>query len=103
MKTATPLLASLLLFGCSPPLLRGDFSLLSVEPLGSKVTVLSQHPVKGRACFNMPKAAVFLGDGVFDAAVADALKRHEGATVLVGAAFIDEGSCVEVSGLPATF
>lgn len=103
MRIAIALLTSLLLIGCSPPMLRGDFSLLSVDPLGGRVTVLSQQPVKGRACFDMPKAAVFLGDGVFEAAVVDALQRHQGATVLVEAEFIDEGSCVEVSGLPARF
>ncbi len=65
--------------------------------------ILSQTPVQGRACFNMAKAAVFMGENVFDAAVADALAKHEGATVLANAEFIDDGSCVEVSGLPARF
>lgn len=83
-------------------MLRGDLSLIAVNAAGGpKVTILSQQPVKRSACFNVPKAALFIGERVFEAAVADALKHHEGATVLVNAEFIDNGRCVEIPGLPA--
>jgi hypothetical protein len=103
MRRAIALLPCFCLLGCSPPLVRGDFTLLTIAPLENDLIILSQTPVQGRACFNMAKAAVFMGENVFDAAVADALAKHEGATVLANAEFIDDGSCVEVSGLPARF
>jgi hypothetical protein len=103
MRGAIALLTCCCLTGCSPPMVRGDFTLLAIAPLGANLTILSQTPVEGRACFNVAKAAVFVGENVFDAAVADALGKHAGATVLARAEFVDEGSCVEVSGLPARF
>jgi hypothetical protein len=103
MRDAIAVLACFCLLGCSPPLVRGDFTLLTIEPLGNSLIILSQAPVKGRACFNVVKTAVFIGENVFDAAVVDALAKHEGATVLANAEFVDDGSCVEVSGLPARF
>jgi hypothetical protein len=103
MRPALAVLAWLCLPGCSPPLMRGDFTLLAIAPVGSSLVILSQSPVKGSACFNMVKTAVFMGENVFDAAVADALGKHAGATVLASAEFIDDGGCVEVSGLPARF
>lgn len=103
MRDAIAVLACLCLLGCSPSLVRGNFTLLTIEPLGNSLIILSQAPVKGRACFNVAKMAVFIGESVFDAAVVDALAKHEGATVLANAEFVDDGSCVEVSGLPARF
>ncbi len=90
-----------LIAGCSPPMLRGDFSLLSTEDLSGKYDVLSDQELTGRACFNMIKANFFIGEGVFDRAVRDALSGQPEGTLLVDVDFVDDGSCINVSGLPA--
>ena len=82
--------------------MRGDFTLLTIEPLGNSLIILSQAPVKGRACFNVVKTAVFIGDNVFDAAVVDALAKHEGATVLANAEFVDDGKLCRSVGFART-
>jgi len=94
-------LTATLIVGCSPPLLRGDFTLLSTENLSGKYDVLSNQKLTGRACFNMIKSSVFVGEGVFDAAVSDALAGQPEGTLLVDAEFVDDGSCINVTGLPA--
>jgi hypothetical protein len=87
-----------LISACSPPMRRGEFTLLAESASG--VTVLSQTPVDGRACFNFLKMQVFIGDDVFEDAVRHALSKHSGANVLVNASFTDNGECVDVQGLP---
>ena len=82
-------------------MLRGDFSLLSTEDLSGKYDVLSDQKLTGRACFNMIKSSFFIGEGVFDQAVRDALAGQLEGTLLVDAEFVDDGSCINVSGLPA--
>ena len=101
MTRAIILVSFILLAGCSPPLLRGDFTLLSTEDLSGKYVVISNNELTGKACFSMVKASVFVGDGVFDAAVRDALVGQPDGTVLVDAEFVDKGSCISVTGLPA--
>jgi len=93
-------LTATLIAGCSPPLLRGDFTLLSTENLSGKYDVLSNQELAGKACFNMIKAS-FVGEGVFDEAVSDALAGQPEGTLLVDAEFIDDGACINVTGLPA--
>lgn len=101
MNRRLVIIAVLLVTGCSPPMLRGDFSLLSTESLEGKYDVLSDQRLSGRACFNMLKASVFVGQGVFDQAVREALVGQPENTLLVDAKFVDDGTCIDVSGLPA--
>jgi len=94
----------LLLFAisaCSPSVHRGNFSLISTEPIQDNFEVLAESKVNGKACFNQLKSAVFLADGVFDASVLDALSKVQGATILLDSEFRDTGTCIVVSGIPA--
>jgi hypothetical protein len=95
------ILAAILVTGCSPPMLRGDFSLLSTEDLSGKYEVLSKQAVAGHACFDMLKASVFVGEGVFDRVVREALAGQPEGAILVNAEFVDDGTCIDVTGIPA--
>jgi hypothetical protein len=101
MTRIVTVLSMVLITGCSPPLLRGSFTLLSTEDLSGKYELLSDQKLTGRACFSIFKAAVFADDAVFDEAVRTALAGQPEGTVLVHVEFVDEGSCVNVTGLPA--
>ena len=94
----------LLLFAmsaCSPSVHRGNFSLISTEPIQDNFEVLAESKVNGKACFNQLKSTFFVADGVFDASVLDALSKVHGATVLLDSEFRDTGACIVVSGIPA--
>ena len=95
------LVSMALVAGCSPPMLRGEFSLLSTENLQSKYDVLSEQELEGTACFNMVKAQLLIGEGVYDQAVRDALVGQPEGTLLVDVEFVDDGTCINVTGLPA--
>lgn len=82
-------------------MLRGEFALLSTENLDGKYQVLSDQKVTGKACYDMLKASIYIGEGVFDLAVEEALADQSPGTILVDAEFIDDGSCVLVIGFPA--
>ena len=95
-------LLSLALFvGCSPPMLRGEFSLLSTEDLSPSYDILSEQRLEGKACFNVVKAQMLIGEGVYDQAVRNALEGQPDGTMLVDVNFVDDGSCINVTGLPA--
>ena len=101
MNRVSILLVAAFVSGCSPPVLRGNFTLLSTEDLSGKYDVLSNQELTGKACFNLIKPAVFIGEGVFDEAVRDALAGQPEGTLLIDAEFVDDGTCVNVTGLPA--
>ena len=82
-------------------MLRGEFSLLSTAPLDGKYELLSNDRLTGQACYDLMKMSFFIGEGVFDQAVIDALADQPDETLLVDAEFVDEGACVVVTGLPA--
>lgn len=96
------LMFSALSAGCAAPIFRGEFALLSTTDISEHADILTPDRVAGKACYNLIKSEFQMGQGVFDAALQDALSKHEGATILIDPEFVDTGYCVEVSGIPAT-
>ena len=101
MKLLLTFAISFALCGCSPLVSRGEFRAVSTKPIQHNFVAVSKERSVGRACFNQLKAQLFLPDAVYEAAVADAINKVSGATLLLDAVMVDEGSCVEVTGIPA--
>jgi len=79
---------------------RGKLTLATTSPNEAAFKRLASERVAGKACFGTA-AYISLDDPIFERAVEDALKNDTDATMLLDVELIDDGSCFEISGIPA--
>ena len=79
---------------------RGRLTLATTSANEAAFERLATERVAGRACFGTA-AYVSLDDPIFERVIEDALKSAPDATMLLDVELIDDGSCFDISGIPA--